>query len=88
MSKCKVLILGNFIQLHQLYNQKSKKMRLIQNSGYFKFSLIVFIRREKSDIPLVVIACCNEVERRGMNILLFKMFELFMLLQLSSEIFL
>lgn len=63
-------------------------MRLIQNSGYFKFSLIVFIRREKSDIPLVVIACCNEVERRGMNILLFKMFELFMLLQLSSEIFL
>ena len=34
------------------------------------FCILSFYRREKSEIPLVVIACCNEIERRGICTLL------------------
>ena len=34
------------------------------------FCILSFHRREKSEIPLVVIACCNEIERRGICTLL------------------
>ncbi|XP_028400755.1 active breakpoint cluster region-related protein-like [Dendronephthya gigantea] len=41
--------------------------RSVSSSGVFGVSLDAVVKREKSEIPLVVIACCNEIERRGID---------------------
>jgi len=44
-----------------------KKTRSISESGVFGVPISIVCRREKSDIPVLVLSCIKEIEKRGMD---------------------